>query len=64
MLGTFIFVQSLHVGLQSGLAKEPLAVPGPSNGAVTFSDAVFLASAEAVGLSQVVKCYSNLRPKF
>ena len=63
VLGTFIFAQSLHVGLQSSQSsrtKKPLAVPGPSNGTVTFYDAGFLASAEAVGLSQVSKMLRQL----
>ena len=63
VLGTFIFAQSLHVSLQSGQSdrtKEPPAVQGPSNGAVTFYDAGFLASAEAVGLSQVSKMLRQL----
>ena len=48
-------------GGQSGRTKEPLAVPqGPSNGAVTFYDAGFLARAEAVGLSQVSKMLRQL----
>ena len=63
VLGTLIFAQSLHVGLQSsqsGRTKEPLALPGAFKGAVTFYDAGFLASAEAVGLSQVSKMLGQL----
>ena len=62
VLGTFIFAQSLHVGLQSGQSGRTKETPyqGPSNGAVALYDAGFLASAEAVGLSQVSKMLRQL----
>ena len=46
---------------QSGRTKDwPLRMAG----AVTFYDAEFSASLEAVGCHKLVKCYGNLQDKF
>ena len=66
MLGTFLFAQSLHDGLQVAKvagARNNWPEQGLSNGVVIFYDADFRESSEAVGLSQVRKMLRQLTGK-